>query len=256
MTKLPISVCMISGAEAGRIGKALASVADWTGEIVVVLNQDVADGTEEEAAAFGAKVFREPWRGHLAQKNSAADKASQPWLLGLDADEAVSDPLRQEIAALFAPVPAAAAYSFPRRSFYLGRWIGHGDWYPDRCARLWARGRARWAGVDPHSNLQAEGPVEKLRHDLLHYTAETLEQQMAKTVRYAEDFARHCARTGRKVGNSDLVLRPAWRFVRGYILRRGFLDGWQGYSIACMAAFYTYLRYAKAREAQLTLKTS
>jgi glycosyltransferase involved in cell wall biosynthesis len=253
--KLPISVCVISGAEQHRIGKALASVAEWTSDIVVVLNQDVADGTDAAAAEFGAKVFREPWRGYIAQKNSAADKASQPWLLGLDADEVVSEPLRQEITELFAPVPAGVAYSFPRRSYYLGRWIGHGDWYPDRCSRLWAKGRARWGGVDPHGELRADGPVLKLRHDLHHFTAETLDQQVAKTVRYAEDFARHCAETGRKVGSSDLVLRPAWRFARGYFLKRGFLDGWQGYSIACMTAFYTFLRYAKAREAQLARKS-
>jgi len=256
VTRLPISVCMICGAEAHRVGKALASVADWTSEIVVVLNQEVADGTEEEAAAFGARVYREPWRGHVAQKNSAADKASQAWLLGLDADEVVSEALRREIVELFAPTPAGGAYSFPRRSFYLGRWIGHGEWYPDRRARLWARGRARWGGVDPHDELLVEGAVVKLRHDLLHYTAETLEEQVAKTVRYAEDFARHCTQTGRKVRSSDLMFRPVWRFVRGYILKRGFLDGWQGYSIACMTAFYTFLRYAKAREAQLALKTS
>ena len=247
---------MISGAEAHRIGNALASVAEWTSEIVVVLNEEVADGTEAAAAAFGAKIFREPWRGYIAQKNSVADKASQPWLLGLDADEVVSDSLRQEIIGLFAQTPAGAAYSFPRRSFYLGRWIGHGDWYPNRCARLWAKGRARWGGVDPHDELLADGPVLKLRHDLLHYTAESLEQQVAKTARYAEDFARHCAQTGRQVRMSDLVFRPIWRFVRGYFLRGGFLDGWQGYSISCITAFYTFLRYARAREAQLALKAS
>jgi hypothetical protein len=208
------------------------------------------------AASFGAKVFREPWHGFVAQKNSAADKASQPWLLGLDADEAVSDSLRQEIIDLFAPSPAGNACSFPRRSFYLGRWIGHGDWYPDRCVRLWAKGRARWGGQDPHAELAVEAPVVKLRHDLLHYTTETLEQQVAKTVRYAEDFARHCTQTGRKVRCSDLVFRPVWRFVRGYFLKRGFLDGWQGYSIASMTAFYTFLRYAKAREAQRVPETA
>ena len=91
MNRLPISVCMISGAEAGRIGQALASVASWTSEIIVVLNQEAADGTDQIAASFGAKVFREAWEGHVAQKNSALAKASQPWILGLDADEAVSE---------------------------------------------------------------------------------------------------------------------------------------------------------------------
>src|SRR5437762_730059 len=154
--KLPISVCLISGAEAHRIGRALESVVAWTSEIIVVLNEEVRDGTEEIAGQFGAKVFREPWKGHIAQKQSAAKKASQPWILGLDADEVISGPLREEIARLFDRpdvVIRFAAYSFPRCAFYCGRWIRHGDWYPDRQKRLWQRGRARWGGIDPHDKL-------------------------------------------------------------------------------------------------------
>src|ERR1035441_4782402 len=94
--RLPLSVCMISGAEAHRIGRALESVAGWTSEIVVVLNDDVRDGTEEIARRHGAKVFREPWKGHVVQKNSAAQKTTHEWLLGLDADEVVSPELRSE----------------------------------------------------------------------------------------------------------------------------------------------------------------
>jgi glycosyltransferase involved in cell wall biosynthesis len=253
-SKLPISVCLISGAEAARISKALTSVAGWTSEIIVVLNQEVSDGTDQIASSFGAKVFREPWKGFAAQKNSAAEKASQPWLLGLDADEAISDSLRDEIRALFASGATYSACSFPRCTFYLGRWIKHGDWYPDRCIRLWQRGKARWSGEDPHPALQVDGPVEKLRQPILHYTAETPDQMIAKTERYAEDFARQCLANGRRVGTVDILFRPSWRFFRAYVLRLGFLDGRQGYTIARMAAFYTKLRYTKAREAQAGLK--
>src|ERR1700757_220392 len=97
MNKLPVSVCIISGAEAHRIGRALASVADWSSEIIVVLNEEVRDGTEEIAAKYGARVVREPWKGHVAQKNSAAEKAGQEWILSIDADEVVSSELRDEI---------------------------------------------------------------------------------------------------------------------------------------------------------------
>ncbi len=254
MNKLPISVCLISGAEVCRISRALTSVTGWTSEIVVVLNQEVRDGTDQIAAEFGAKVFRESWKGFAAQKNSAAQKASQPWILGLDADEAVSEELRQEITGLFARGATLNAYSFPRCSFYFGRWIRHGDWYPDRCTRLWQRGKATWMGADPHPALRVDGTVGRLRKPLLHYTAETMEQQAAKTDRYAEEFARHCLTTGRRVGAIDIVFRPFWRFFRAYVLRFGFLDGWQGYSIARMAAVYTFLRYTKAHEAQVTAK--
>ena len=250
--KLPISVCMISGAEAPRIGQALASVAEWAGEIVVVLNEGVADGTEEIAAGFGAKIFREPWRGFVAQKNSAGAKAAQPWLLNLDADEVVSPALAAEIAGVVsARSPSRLVYEFPRRTFYCGRWIGHGDWYPDRVRRLWRKGAARWVGEEPHAALESEGAVGRLDADLLHYANQTINQQLAKTAAYSDCFARHCAAEKRGATFLDLYVRPWWRFLRAYFLRLGFLDGWQGYYIAWATAFYAATRYAKVREAQL-----
>lgn len=253
MNKLPVSVCIISGPEARRIGQCLASVADWVSEIIVVLNEEVTDGTDKVVESAGGKVFREPWRGFIAQKNSAFAKATQSWILGLDADEAVSPELRGEIARLFEGKTDACAYSFPRCSFYLGRWIRHGEWYPDRCARLVRRDKARWVGADPHARLQIEGAIGKLRGDLLHYTSEGLNQQVAKAIAYADEFAQQCEADGKKVTGADLIFRPPWRFVRGYILRGGFLDGWPGFTIAWMTAFYTFLRYSRAREARRKL---
>lgn len=251
MKTLPISVCLISAAEAHRIRLALDSVAGWTSEIRVVLNEDVQDGTQELVERYGGTVYREPWRGFVAQKNSVSDKATQPWVLGLDADEAVSDALRDELQAVFDGHPQRfAAYDFPRCTEYFGRWIRHGDWYPDRCTRLWQRGQARWAGADPHARLVVEGRIGHLRGDLLHRSMETFEHQISKNIRYADDFARHCAAEGLQVHARDLLLRPLWRFVRGYLLRGGFRDGWQGCSIAWMTAFYTFLRYGKALAAQ------
>ncbi len=250
---LPISVCVIAGAEAGRLSRALESVAGWTSEIVVVLNEEVTDGTDRIATGCGAQVFREPWKGHVAQKNSAAAKARQPWLLSLDADEAVSPALRAEISALFADPPRlerCTAFSMPRRNRYCGRWIRHGDWYPDRKTRLWRRGAAAWVGVDPHDRLQTQGTVGRLQADLLHYSMETLNHQVAKTVRYADDFVHRCAAEQRPASLLDLAVRPPWRFLRSYVFKLGFLDGWQGFAIAWMTAFYTFLRYAKVLEAR------
>jgi hypothetical protein len=188
----------------------------------------------------------------VEQKNSVQAKAAQPWLLGLDADEVVSPELGDEISAVLGRSPERfGAYSVPRCSFYFGRWIRHGDWYPDRCVRLWQRGKGRWVGIDPHAALEVDGPIAKLNHDLLHYPSETINHQIVKTVKYADDFVRHCMAEGRRISTADLVVRPTWRFVRGYFLKLGFLDGWQGYTIAWLTAFYTFLRYVKAREAQL-----
>jgi hypothetical protein len=250
---LPISVCLIAGNEAARIRRALDSVADWTGEIIVVVNDDVADGTDKIAASFGAKVFREPWKGFKAQKNSAAEKAACDWLLGLDADEVVSPELRAEIQNLFAEqekLTRFAALSFPRCTFYCGRWIRHGDWYPNRQTRLWRKGHAYWGGVDPHDKLLVDGLIGKCKNDLLHYSMEDLNHLVRKTLAYSDYFLRQQIETGRKVSSLDVWMRPVWRFGRGYLLRLGFLDGWQGFHVAWMGAFYTFLRYARVLEEQ------
>ncbi len=254
MTKLPITVSMISGAEASRIARSLASVAEWTSEIVVVLNEEVRDGTAEIARKFGAKVFPEPWKGYVGQKASASNKASQPWVLGLDADEVVSPELRREIERLFADknkVDAAAAFSVPRLTMFCGRWIRHGDWYPDRTTRLWRKDRAEWGGIDPHAKLLVQGEIQKLDNNLLHYNAENIDKQVAKITSFSSDFVRHMQASQRNASWPDLVVRPFWRFVRCYLFRLGFLDGWQGYYIAWMTAFHTATRYAKVREADL-----
>ena len=250
---------MISGPEATRIARSLESISGWISELVIVLNEDVRDDTESIAAKFGARVFREPWKGHIAQKNSAAAKTTQPWILGLDADEAVSPALRQQIQQLFEPGASPetyAAISFPRLSWFCGRWIRHGDWYPDRQVRLWQRGRAHWGGVDPHDKLLVEGAVKRLQADLHHFTGDSIDHQLSKTLRYTDGFVRHYLATGKETGCLDLLVRPPWRFLRAYFLRLGFLDGWPGYYLAWQNAFATAARYAKVRESRLRNKAS
>src|SRR5581483_11230131 len=227
MNKLPIAVCMISGPEAGRIGHALESVAGWVSEIVVVLNDEVRDGTEEIALHHGATVFREAWKGHVKQKASAAQKAAQPWLLGLDADEAISEALRWQIAALFsapARVEQHAAYQFPRLTWFCGRWIRHGDWYPDLQTRLWRKGAAEWGGADPHDKLHVRGSIGRLRGDLLHYSNPHISSYVQKINYFADAHLQRQLEQGAQWSAASAVIRPAWRFVRAYFLRRGFLD--------------------------------
>ena len=250
---LPISVCIIAGNEEARIRRALESVSGWTSETIVVLNHDVTDATDKIAESSGAKVFREPWKGYVAQKNSACQKAAQEWILNMDADEAVSTELRGEIQKLFSEpekLHPFAAFSFPRRTLFCGRWIRHGDWYPDRQTRLWRRGQARWSGENVHERLEVDGPIGRLHSDLLHDIAESIDRQIAKISSYSEAFLRDALAQGRGAGWLDLAARPVWRFVRSYFLRLGFLDGWQGVYIAWMTAFYTATRYAKVRDAQ------
>jgi glycosyltransferase involved in cell wall biosynthesis len=246
----PVSVCIIAGNEAHRITPALQSVADWVSEIIVVINDDVNDGTDKIVESFGGKVFREPWKGFGPQKNFAVAQAAQDWILNLDADEEISPALRAEIQRAVRDPGLHAAFSFPRLTQFCGRWIRHGDWYPDYQIRLWRRGRVRWSDAPVHESPQVNGTVGRLRSNLQHYSMESVEHQLQKTIRYANDFAADCQARGRKVGFLDLCLRPPWRFVRSYVFKLGFLDGWRGFSIAWLTAFYTFLRYFKAFEAQ------
>lgn len=251
-TPLPISVCIIAANEAHRIRSALTSVAGWTREIIVVLNDDVNDGTDKIAAEFGAKVFREPWKGFIGQKHSAAEKCQQPWLLNLDADEIVTPELKKEIETVVGLKGAPyAAYEFPRCVFYCGRWIRHGDWYPDRVQRLWRRGAARWGGEEPHARLEVDGQVGRLRSDLHHFSYNSVNAHIRKIIPFTDEFVRQCRLQNRRIGWTDLTFRPFWKFFRNYFLRRGFLDGWPGYLIAWSNAFGTVVRYAKVREAEL-----
>ncbi len=252
--KSPISVCIIAGNEAGRIRRTLESVKDWVTEMIVATDPGVTDNTEEIAAACGAKIVREPWKDHATHRNLAAANATQPWLLALDADEVVSPQLRDEIMQTIAraqaqPATACAAYDFPRCTSFCGRWIRHGDWYPDRVLRLWQRGQGQWEGIT-HEKLIIPGRVGKLNHDLLHYIAETINDQIRKTATFSDHFVQQSVAQGKTARLSDIFVRPFWRFWRCYVFRLGFLDGWQGCYIAWMTAFYTVTRYAKLRVVQ------
>lgn len=255
--RLPISVCMISAAEAHRIGRAIESVRAWAREVIVVMNDEVADGTDRIAESMGARVIREPWKGMIAQKNSAAAKATGEWILDLDADEAVSEPLHAELQRMFANpgiLADVAALSYPRLSWYCGRWIKHGDWYPDRQLRLWRRGRGKWGGVDPHAKLIVGGRVRALKGDLLHYSNESINRQVYKIITFSDEFLKQQQARGMGSGFLDLAFRPIWRFTRAYILRLGFLDGWPGYYIAWLNAFSAVTRYSKLRESAVAAR--
>src|SRR5206468_2567768 len=145
---------------------------------------------------------------------------------------ALRDEISQTITASDAPANASyAAYGFPRCTLYFGRWIRHGDWYPDRIVRLWRSGRGQWSGM-LHEKLIVQGRIGYLKGEVLHYSMESLEHQVKKTLKYAEIFAQAQTEKGRTVTSLDLLVHPFWRFCRGYLFRLGFLDGWQGFTIS------------------------
>ena len=251
MDRLPLAVCMISGAEEARIGRALASVEPLASEIIVVLNDDVRDGTEAICRRHGATVHREPWKGHIAQKNAAASKASMPWILGLDADEVISESLQKELRNLLGRPglqPPHPAYSFPRLTAFCGRWIRHGDWYPDRQTRLWRPGAARWGGEDPHDRLIVHGTIGRLRGDLLHYSNPTISSYLSKIAYFSDIHLQQQLNRGDRWSAPSVIIRSLWRFFRAYVVRAGFLDGYPGFFIAFSTAYSTLFRHTRLYE--------
>lgn len=246
---LPLSVCLIAHNEAARIRRCLDSVRPLAAEIIVVVN-DCTDGTEAIARdEFGAQIFEETWHGHRDQKNIALAKATQPWTLCLDCDEELSPALAAELRAFIeADDPGFNGASFPRKVWFLGRWITHGDWYPDRSLRLIRTGKGRWAGSREHDRMEIEGRAKKLAADLHHYTNPTLNDQIAKINYFADIYLRRQLDAGQEWKLSHALLRPPWRFFRAYVLRRGFLDGFPGLYAAVLTAFATFVRHSRLYE--------
>lgn len=247
MPATPLSACIITLNEADRIDDCLASLA-WCDEIVVV-DSHSTDATRARAAARGARVLERDWPGYAAQKDFAVRSAAHDWVLCIDADESVSDALRAEIEALRAGgFAGAAGWSVPRASWYLGRWIRHGTWYPDRSVRLFDRRRGRFVANPAyalHERVVLDGPCGALRHDLLHRPYRDISDHLRRIDAYTTIMARGLHERGRRAHTSDLVLRPAARFVKFYLFKRGFLDGWRGLLLAYLAAHYVRLKYAK-----------
>jgi len=250
MNRLPITVSMISGAEAARIGRALDSVAGWTSEIVVVLNEEVRDGTEDILRRHGAKILREPWRGFREQKNLSLAQAAQPWVLCLDADEEVSPDLRAAIFRFFSEGRAercAGAY-FARKVWFLGRWITHGDWYPDHVLRLIKKDAGKWGGSREHCKIELIGEVQKLDGDLYHYTNPTINSYVSKMNYFSDIFLERQLAAKTHWSAPAVIVRSGWRFLRAYFFRRGFMDGFPGFFIAVSTAYSTLVRHSRLYE--------
>jgi glycosyltransferase involved in cell wall biosynthesis len=225
-------------------------VREWTDETVVALN-DTTDDSEVVALGAGARVVRLPWRGYRDTKNAALELARHNWVLSLDADEEVSPVLRDEIQEFFEDCDQFSGACFPRKVWFIDRWITHGDWYPDRCLRLFRRDRARWGGDEfVHEKIECDGPVVTLRGDLLHHSFPTLTAHVNKITPFADLFVRQQQARGTRFSVVAAVMRPAWRFFRAYVLRRGFLDGFPGLYIAWATAFGTFVRYSRLYEAE------
>ena len=242
---MEISATIITLNEQGKIARAIESLRCC--DEVLVVDSGSSDRTMEIAAKLGARVVESPWRGYAEQKNFAASQAAHDWILSIDADEALSEALEAEIWRIKKHGPRFDAFTMPRMAQYLGRWILHSGWYPDRKVRLYDRRKARWAGDFVHESVQVKGRIGHLQCNLLHYTFDSLSEHLKSMDRYTTLAAQEIVAQKRAIGWADMVFDPVATFLRTYFLKAGFLDGMEGLTIAFMAAFYNFLKNAKAR---------
>jgi glycosyltransferase involved in cell wall biosynthesis len=243
---IKVSGTIVTLNEERNIARAIESMRCC--DEIVVVDSGSTDRTRAISSGLGARVIEQPWLGYAQQKNCAAGHAAFDWILSLDADEALSDSLEAEIWKLKNDGPRHHAYAMPRMAQYMGRWIKYSGWYPDRKVRLYDRRSARWAGAYVHESVAVEGATGQLHSDILHFTCDSLSEHLRTLDRYTTLAAREIVALGRRASLRHLVFSPPWTFVRAYILQRGFRDGFPGFTIAWMAALYTFLKYAKARE--------
>ena len=245
MPRIQISACVITLNEADRIDACVESLA-FCDEILVV-DSGSTDGTVERVAAHGGRVLQRSFDGYRAQKDFAVRSARHDWILFLDADERISAELRSSIqAARDGGFNGVHGYRCARATRYFGAYLRHGNAYPDRVLRLFDRRHGGFRGTrEVHEHVDVDGPTALLAGDLLHDAYRSLDDQLARHQRYARMMARHLHAEGRRAQMHQVVLSPAWRFLRGYLMRGGFLDGWRGLFYAWTEAWYVRQKFMR-----------
>ncbi len=242
---MKISAAIITFNEERNIARVIESLRCC--DEILVLDSGSNDRTVEIANKLGARVVEASWHGYAAQKNIAAELAANDWILSLDADESLSEALEAEIWQIKKSGPRFNGYTMPRLAQYLGRWILHSGWYPDRKVRLFDRTKAKWVGEFVHESVKVEGSIGHLQSNLLHFTCGSVSEHLRTLDRYTTLAAQEIAARQDSVPISRVLLDPPWTFFRTYVLKLGFLDGVEGLAIAYMAAFYNFAKYTKAR---------
>ncbi len=244
--RAPLSVIVTTADEERNIAACLASV-QWADDILVV-DSGSQDSTVELARPLAHRVVQHPYESPARQKNWAIPQARHPWVLILDADERATPELEAEIRGLLRSGPACRGYWIYRRNTFLGREIRHGGWERDRVIRFFARDHARYPDVRVHEEMEVDGPVGVLKARMLHHSVRSLAAYGAKMERYSTWWAEERAAAGRRTGALGVAAHALGRFVRMYILKRGFLDGGHGLVLACMASFSVFQKHAKLWE--------
>jgi hypothetical protein len=252
MTQIPITVTIITLNEELNLPRALQSLK-WAEEVVIV-DSGSTDRTVEIAKQAGAKVLHNSWKGYGQQKNFAQDQATHRWVLNLDADEVVTPESVAEIRKAIAEANGVTGFFFPRKTFYLGRWIKHGGWYPNYLLRLADKTVSRWTEPSVHEEWVTKGKTAYLKEPLLHYAFRSIQDQILTNLRFSHLGSEDLKRTGQRPSLCKLILKPIGKFFETYLIKGGWKDGLAGLIISVNAAHSMFLKYAYLLESQITTK--
>lgn len=243
-----LSVVIITFNEEAHISNCIDSVASVADEVIVV-DCFSTDRTVEIARSKGALVKQETWRGYIEQKNLALNFAKHDYVLSLDADEMLDDRLRNSITEAKKTFEHKA-YIMNRCTSYCGKFIRHGQWYPDRKLRLFDKRVASWGGINPHDKivLAASVPTVRLPGDILHYSYDSIEEHVTHGNKFSSIAAASLYARGKKPSWLNILANPLWTFLHGYVVRMGMLDGVPGFIIAIISAHHTFLKYIKLHQ--------
>ena len=251
-----ISAVVITFNEETHIEKCLSSLDGIADEIVVV-DSFSTDSTEEICRRHKVRFIKHEFEGYKEQKNFALTLASFPYVLSLDADEALSEELKKSILATKDDLKYDG-YVFNRRNNYYGRWMKHSGLYPDRHMRLFSRSKGMWIGPNPHDKfrLNKGGTSIRLRGDIYHWCHASLEEHVDKINRFSTIIANEYFSSGRKAGICTAIFHMIWRFFRSFFIQAGFLDGPSGYTSCAISAWASFLKYSKLRQLNINAKNT
>lgn len=250
-----LSAVIITLNEERNIGRCIDSVKEIADEVIVVDSGSI-DRTKEICEKKGARFILNEWKGYIEQKNFANGLAEHPYILSIDADESLSEELRGSIRKAKEQFEADA-YEMNRLTNYCGSWIRHGGWYPDRKLRLFHRDKFEWGGERIHENMiqKEDNPkVERLSGDLLHYSYYDIAQHIAQANLFTNMTAELAIEKGKHAGMLKIIFSPIVKFIKDYIIRLGFLDGYYGFVVCRISAQATFMKYAKIRQMRKELK--
>ncbi|TFB11869.1 glycosyltransferase family 2 protein [Candidatus Marinimicrobia bacterium MT.SAG.3] len=240
---MKISTLIICFNAERTIRKTLKSIG-WSDEIIVI-DSFSTDKTPEICKEFDLKFIQKEWQGFGKQRRWAVEQANNDWIFFIDTDEEVSIELKNEIVNIKKEGAESDVYAFPRKVYYMNRWITHSGWYPDHKARLFNKHKASWDESNIHEILVYEGEAIKLKGDLYHYTYRDIEDQLDRVNRYSTIAAEELISKGIKPSLIRSILGSIWRFNKLYFLKLGFLDGLAGLTIASMESYYVMVKYFK-----------